>query len=207
MATSADYALSTKRVATASASLDRLWLVDSGASNHIANRGEDFLTYRLLDPARKIYLCDNTLVSAIGIGTIHFYLMEQDCYMMIEALHIPVMFLSLLSVSSFCTTMNISLTAVKCEISRQNEKGLVACLARLNVSTGLWKVIGGPVNYNHRAYINISATGLAALQTLERWHQRLGHLNVYAVKTLIPISGRDSNDGFSRACYICIHSK
>lgn len=207
MATSAGYALSTKRVATAPASLDRLWLVDSGASNHIANRREDFITYRLLDPARKIYLGDNSSVLAIGIGTIHLYLLEQDCSIMIEALHIPVMSLSLLSVSSLCTTMNISFTAVKCEISRRSEKGPVACLARLDVSTGLWKVIGGPVNYDHRAYINISATGLAALPNLEGWHQRLGHLNVQAVKTLIPISDRDSNNAFSRACSICIHSK
>lgn len=207
MATSAGYALATKRVGIVPASLDRLWLVDSGASNHIANRRADFLTYTLLAPARKIYLGDNSSVSAIGIGTIRLYLMEQDCYIRIEALHIPVMSLSLLSVSCLCATMNVSFNEVTCEISRRNEKGPVACLARLDMSTGLWKVIGGPVNHDHKAYVNISATGLAALPTLERWHQRLGHLNVNAVKTLIPISDRDSNDAFSRACSICIHSK
>ena len=94
-----------------------------------------------------------------------------------------------------------------CEISRRNDQGPVACLACLAMSTGLWKLIVGPVNYDQRAYVHISAIGLAALPTLERWHQQPGHLNIHPVKTLIPISDRDSNNTSSRACSICIHSK
>ena len=207
MATTASYALSAQRNTLRQALLDRLWLVDSGASDHIANRREDFLTYRLLDPPRKIDLGDNSLVFAVGIGTIHLYLFEHNCYIAIEALHIPVMSLSLLSVSGLCRTMNISFSELTCEISRRNVGGPTACLARLDVSSGLWKVIGGPVDHGQTAHVNLAAAGLASLPTLQRWHQRLGHLNVPAVKTLIPIADRDSNKEFSNACSVCIRTK
>ena len=50
MATSDGDALTVKASTGDPASLDRLLIVDSGASNHIANRREDFFTYKLLNP-------------------------------------------------------------------------------------------------------------------------------------------------------------
>jgi len=207
MATTAGYALAAKRTLTIPCSLEKLWLVDSGASNHIANRRDDFLTYRVLDPPRKIHLGDNSLGLGIGIGMVRLSLCEQNCYITIEALHIPVMSLSLLSVSGLCGTMNVSFHELTCEISRRNDNGPTVYLARLDIPSGLWKVIGGPVDNGQVAHVNLTAAGLAALPKLQRWHKRLGHLNVNALKALIPITDQDTNDAFSSACSVCIHTK
>ena len=72
---------------------------------------------------------------------------------------------------------------------------------------GLWKIIGGPVDKGRIIQVNLSAAGLAAPPIIERWHQRLGHLIIRAVKALIPIANRDSNDAFSKACSVCISTK
>jgi len=207
MATSDRYALAVKASTGGPASLDRLWIVDSGASNHIANRREDFLTDKLLNPPRRMHFGDNSWVLAIGIGNVRLYLVEQGCHITIEALHVPVMSLSLVSVGCLCATMNVCFNELTCQISRRNQRGLIAFLARLDTSCGLWKIIGGPGDNGRMILVNLSAAGLAAPPTLERWHQRLGHLNIRAVKALIPIANRDSNDAFSKACSMCISTK
>jgi len=168
MATSDGYALAVNASTGGPASLDRLWIVDSGASNHNPNRREDFLTYKLLNPPRRIHFGDNSWVLAIRIGNVCLYLVEQGCHITIEALHVPAMSLSLVSVGCLCATMNVCFNELNCQISRRNQGGPIAFLARLDASCGLWKIIGGPVDNRRIIQVNLSPAGLAAPPTVER---------------------------------------
>ncbi|PUU75390.1 hypothetical protein B9Z19DRAFT_1131464 [Tuber borchii] len=62
LATSDGYTLAVKTSTIVPASVDQLWIVDFDASNHIVNQQEDLLTYKVLNPSRRIYFKDNNLV-------------------------------------------------------------------------------------------------------------------------------------------------
>ena len=48
----------------------RRWVVDSGASEHIATHLADFSSYAPLVPRQTIHLAKNSIVEAVGIGAV-----------------------------------------------------------------------------------------------------------------------------------------
>ena len=54
------------------------WYLDSGATDHFAVNKDNFTTYKILNPPRKVIVGNRDAVSGIGIGTIYLNLLIED---------------------------------------------------------------------------------------------------------------------------------
>src|SRR6184192_1852345 len=88
-------------LAKAARSNDSSWCIDSGATQHITSNKESLSTYEILEPPRKIYLADNHIIMAKGIGNIPLQLIvngKMTAATLHEVLHAPDIHDNLISV-------------------------------------------------------------------------------------------------------------
>ena len=77
------------------------WIVDSGATQHMTSHRDAFHTYQPIS-GKKIYLGDNGMVEALGMGDILVEVQVKGLTKRItiqELLHVPKLHANLLSVS------------------------------------------------------------------------------------------------------------
>ena len=156
------------------------WIVDSGATQHMTSHRDAFHTCRpILE--KRIYLGDNGMVEALGMGEILVEVQVKGLTKKIRiegVLHVPKLHANLLSVSK------LSLGGLKVHFN------LVECI--------VWSPSGvliasapreGNLYYLHFTKVNGTsmacvAQGSAHEDLVELWHRRLGHLNVKSMKSL-----------------------
>jgi hypothetical protein len=76
------------------------WYLDSGATDHFAVNKDNFTTYKILNPPRKVIVGNRDAVSGIGIGTIYLNLLIGDKIkelILEDVIHTPDMDCNLLS--------------------------------------------------------------------------------------------------------------
>ena len=101
---------------------DPAWIVDSGASHHICGRHQNFYRLQHLEKPIEIYLGDNTVILAIGIGTIRIVL-NNGKTLEIESLYAPKCQKPLLSVNQLARNYRISFWKDKCYIHFKPSSG------------------------------------------------------------------------------------
>ena len=156
------------------------WIVDSGATQHMTSHRDAFHTYQPI-VGKKIYLGDNGMVEALGVGQILVEVQVKGLTKKIrmeEVLHVPKLHANLISVSKLSLGgLKVHFNTVGCVV-RAASGVLIASAPR---EGNLYYLHFTKVNGTSMACV---AQGSAQEGVVELWHRRLGHLNVKSMKSL-----------------------
>src|SRR5260370_6162090 len=90
-----------------SSSSSTFFIIDSGASAHMCHDQSYYSSYRKIDPPRSIYVADNSILEAVGVGDISIrttFNRQVKSGLIKGALHLPQLHTSLLSVAQLADT-------------------------------------------------------------------------------------------------------
>ena len=188
-------------------SLIEHWIVDSGASDHMAPNRSWFKDYRRLGKSLKVAGVGGMQFHAVGIGRIPINDEHGNAALELrDVLHVPRLREALLSV---CKGLDGGLifdwTPKRCVIrnTRRQARSLIALRNRQN----LYTVPGTYLNSGlHDAAFRATAIKIDA----STWHERLGHLGRYGMiilHQLIDNFPSISLDEIIRICEACIKGK
>ncbi|KAL4030324.1 hypothetical protein IC575_008560 [Cucumis melo] len=178
-----------------------LWILDSGATDHLTGFSEHFVTYTPCAGNEKIRIVDGSLAPIAGKGQIILY----DGFSLQNVLHVPKLSYNLLSISKITRELHYKATFLPESV----------CFQDLNSGRTI-----GTAQHSRGLYIlnddtsgsSISTTSLLSsyLSTSEHdymlWHFRLGHPNFTYMKYLFPHLFLKI-DVSSLFCDVCIRAK
>jgi len=151
--------------------ISKSWLVDSAASAHMCWMRRCFDDYQMTT-GRSFTMGDKGFVATAGVGTVVLNPIVHGKTRKIKlekVLHVPTMGFNLMSVAMMEERVaKVSFKGGK-TIIRMNEK-IAACGTR---KSGLYNLDMAPMS------------DVAAVASLQSWHERLGHVNVAGVKWMI----------------------
>jgi len=174
------------------------WIIDSGASHHLCRKRSYFVKIKHLQKPILVHLGDGSAVPAIAAGTICLPLLSR--VISIEALFVPRLQTSLLSVSQLSKTYEITFKNSTCFLEG-SRLGLLA--------DGIYRFVPQkqqiPVGNSMTRCVQANS---ALLPSIDLWHQRLAHLSHKTLRTLLPQSAYSgSMPTESVPCEICVKSK
>lgn len=184
---------------------DNEWYVDSGATQHLSSRKEWFHQYKDISP-RNIYLANNHVIIAKGMGTVHVNLMvkgEKRNISFQDVLYVPELHGNLLSVNRIVACgYKVLFDESGCAIQDRNGSIVAAATKERN----LYRLSVTPQEVSDRANFAEAHKADMAL-----WHQRMGHLGVDSIRKLVTngmvkdLDLHDDND--MELCKGCILGK
>lgn len=155
------------------------WHLDSGATDHICNNKNAFLKIqRLLKPI-QVRIGDNSVVPAIGIGTVLLTVSEKQQIQLTDVLYAPAIGTNLLSVSKLTDkgcNVQFSKDGLATIINWQDNS--IATAQRKN---GMYQINGSTCFLARKSIVRKRKPRLLSI---ELWHQRLGHLNFIDIRKL-----------------------
>jgi transposase InsO family protein len=181
------------------------WIIDSGATQHMTPHRQAFLTYQSISN-RKVYLGDNGVVDAIGIGCIVVEVEVKGQLRTIhiqDVLHVPKLHANLLSVSKLVSQdLKVQFNNKGCILGAPNGGTIVTASREGNLYQLKFKVVNG-------TSMACLAQGPLHQHSLELWHKRLGHLNEKSVKRLQSMVGgmQVEKGSCDLNCEACIEGK
>ena len=155
------------------------WVIDSAASDHYCNNKAWFTDFQSI-PVRNITIGDNRVIHAVGRGNVPVKVQVNDRIqegVINQALYVPDIGVNLISVSRLALSgLKVSFVYDQCLISNKSGK-VVACARR-----GEGNLYRLPIRPNvSSAYVGESGD---ASPDVKLWHDRLGHLNLEAMRLL-----------------------
>ena len=181
------------------------WIIDSGATQHMTPNRQAFLTYQPISN-RKVFLGDNGMVEAIGMGCIVVEVMVKGVLRKIriqDALHVPKLHANLLSVSKLVAQgLRVQFNNQGCILVARSGEMIVTAPKVGNLYQLEFKTVNG----SSTACV---AQAAVVQDSMELWHKRLGHLNVKSVKALEGMVGgmQVKKATCDLACEACIEGK
>lgn len=167
-----------------------VWIIDSGATNHMCYSLNLFASYKARNTPFSVQLPDGSDAPIAHIGTVHL----SPTLTLHNVFHIPSFKFNLISVSQLTKTQNCSLTLLSTSCSFQD------------LSTR--KTIGQGSIHDGLYFFKASSTSLAVLKppTIDIWHWRLGHVPFRSLESMAKkfSSISCSNNHF---CEICPQAK
>lgn len=178
-----------------------VWLLDSGASKHMTNRREWFSELRQ-SRGESIKLGDDATCQVEGTGTIliqRYVDGKWESGRLEDVLYIPTLRKNLFSVG-VCTQKNHSVTFKDDCVQIFEDNVLKASGIRQSnqLYRMLFKVVTG------------YEANVASCDTLKRWHERLGHVNVGYLRKMVSkdlVNGVKFLDNEDFFCEGCQHGK
>lgn len=181
------------------------WIVDSGATDHMTNRGDILHDYTALKDARAITCADGKSATAVGYGNLYATTPDGESLMFKKVLYVPKIACNLLSAGRIDERGGQILTSRG--VCRVSVDGKVLLTARRD-SGGLYSVrLRATVP---KAHAMTAATTRAPLRL---WHARLGHVGVGAIRELHKkkmVKGLeidDLHDSKDMRCEVCPRAK
>jgi len=145
-----------------------------------------------------IHLGDNSTVPAIGTGTIHLFLPSRK--ILIEALFVPRLRTSLMSVSELLKTYQVTFKNSLCLLEDCKLGSHFDRIYRFEPTSSK------PVMVNTKTLP--AQANSAVVPSINLWHQRLGHLSHQTLSKLLPPTAYSGGLApTSLLCDICIKSK
>jgi hypothetical protein len=156
------------------------WIMDSGATKHMTAHRAEFDTYEVI-PTRNVHMGDDSIVEAIGMGSILVQVMVKGRTKKIrikDVFHVPKLHVNLLSVSKILSSgCKVQFNMNECIVKAFDGEVIAIALREGN----LYPLTFTKVCEVHVANVPQTSTIDCALQL---WHCRLGHLNVKGVHPL-----------------------
>ncbi|KAG6517609.1 hypothetical protein ZIOFF_021005 [Zingiber officinale] len=153
------------------------WVIDSGATDHMTNAANSFISYSLSSGQEKVIIADGTKATVAGKGSIKL----TDHFFLSSALHVPSVSINLLSVSSITKQLHCSVTFFPDHCVFQDLE------TKQTIGTG--REVGGLYYYQLEttSALKSAAKCLGTKhQEILLWHSRLGHLSFQSLKILFP---------------------
>lgn len=186
---------------------DDTWVIDSGATQHITNRSDYFQSYTEYKCPVEVRVGNSSTMKAYGHGKISVKMLVHGIWknsVMENVLYAPEVSRNLFSVSQALDHgSKFNMSNDKCEFTKPT--GVVAVGIRQgNLFRLLCKVILPEVNNPTSVTECMSEVQLNEMNSLQLWHERLGHLNKQHVKKFLHSQGIDvQNDNtFCEACVL-----
>lgn len=176
------------------------WLIDSGATSHMARREDDFCEYAELDIPESVVIADVSKVEAVGKSKIQLrvrvrankYRLSTPC----NVLHIP--------------ELNGNIFSVKAVTQRGYivQFGHSRCWVKNSRRTAVCIRNDGVNKLYHLDIQSSDHTAASAVSLSVLWHQRLAHVNTANIKNVNQWcqSGRDISADIG-VCAPCIKGK
>ncbi|KAG6483737.1 hypothetical protein ZIOFF_060391 [Zingiber officinale] len=143
------------------------WVIDSGATDHMTNAANSFISYSLSSGQEKVIIADGTKATVAGKGSIKL----TDHFFLSSALHVPSVSINLLSVSSITKQLHCSVTFFPDHCVFQDLE------TKQTIGTG--REVGG-IYYYQLETTSALKSAAKCLKTKHQeillWHSRLGHL-------------------------------
>jgi len=195
------------------------WIINSGATHHIAPNLMDFHEYHPLEELLQVESADSVSL-ATATGSINLQL-ECGMLLRVEALYVPDFGASLLSVHQFIKDgIDVSFHSHSCTayITPQGftEQPLGRCapgsisfvlLGNVTSETSGVNTIVYCANVPPHQLDSNSACRSTGHDDIQTWHRRLGHLNLSDVRKLLPKGSYSEKETEFTTCDIYIKAK
>lgn len=183
-------------VYVASATNDRDWFIDSGASLHMSMRKEWFTNIRP-STVKEIFVANKEKLAVEGIGDIKFKLFvngKKADITFYDVLYVPNLSVNLLSVSQIISRgYTVQFRNDKCEVKRGCK-----VIASATLQNNMFKLDGN----------NEQMCMAAITHDVATWHSRMGHLNYADMKrTQELVNGMHFNTLPKENCVSCMKGK
>ena len=182
------------------------WILDSGASHHIARHRRDFRTLKRLPKPIRITFGNNDFLTAFEKGVIDFII--DGKHLSIEALLVPNIHTSLLSTAQLADLYRISFYKDSCVIQCSDQTYMVIGIKK---SDSLFHFRGSTLpTQSTLSYAMIARYKALKMVKLSCWHQRLGHIYLERVKRLLSLYRLDfetEEQSMPAICATCIKAK
>jgi len=156
------------------------WIMDLGATKHMTPHRAAFDMYEVI-PTRNVHMGDDSIVEAIGMGSILVEVMVKGRTKRIrikDVPHVPKLHANLLSVSNILSSAcKVQFNMNECIVKAFDGEVIAIALCEGN----LYQVTFPKVCEMHVANVAQTSTIDGAL---ELWHRCLGHLNLKGVHAL-----------------------
>ena len=177
---------------------NQLWIVDSGASNHMSPNKQQLSNYKEFEIPRQITLADGGETPAYGEGDLHFT--SENFVGKLEAvLYVPKIAENLFSIPKALARGN--------EVKFLKDSQTVLFLKQNQIK------LRGYLSERGLFTLNLKPDEMpkeVANTSLETWHKRFGHSSIEAVKQLISknaVTGLTVKPDKKTNCQDCIMSK
>ena len=153
------------------------WYTDSGASAHISLRREWFDDYHPRRDGSTVVLGDNRECAVVGEGNIRIERLTEGEWKQARienVLYVPDMGKNLYSVVA-ATARNVNIKFEKDSVTFYRNGEAIACEVKQN--NAVYRMFFRVIVPRHEE-VNAAAVGM------KTWHERLGHINVRALKDL-----------------------
>ena len=189
---------------------DKCWYVDSGASCHMCFDKSEMDDYIEFDSAQTIGMADDSIIHAIGKGTVRLTSKIGDEFhnlRLMDVLHVPKSRKNLLSVSAAMEKGNKVVFGNYAgeSLVKIYSFGQLTSVAKKN-SLGLFTLVLDHAAPKYSANMVDVSDG-------ELWHQRFGHIGYDALRSLnaknlaIGINVNDFDEASIRSCKACAEGK
>ncbi|MCO5578863.1 hypothetical protein L7F22_032710 [Adiantum nelumboides] len=180
---------------------ENVWVIDSAASTHMCASRGIFTKYEKYEKSTAIYLGDDRMIEAIGIGDVQVQLSQERSGVINGVLHVPRLTKNLLSVAAMTEAgLKVIFNKGQCIISKEG-----AVLVTAIKASGLYTVkLCQPTQ---RAMV---ASNQEKKTCITRWHARLGHGNYAMIRNMYDkgfVVGLEELDGDEEACEGCAIGK
>ena len=179
-----------------------VWIVDSGATDHVTHHDEWFVSFeRFMSPV-KIHIGDKSTMDAIGKGSIKFEALVDEKWTscrMENVLYVPTARRNLFSVTSALDKgMSFASSKSRCKFMKDGT------VKAQGVRTGqLFKMM---IRIKLPDNPCVSEVNVSSKDSLHIWHEKLGHQNKRHVKELLKGHGIDVVDD-NQFCGACVEGK
>ena len=162
-------------------SFQKAWHLDSGATDHICNNKAAFQSIRRLLKPIQVRIGDNSIVPAIGIGTVLLTALKKQQVQLTDVLYAPGIGTNLLSVSKLTDKGCNVLFSKNGQATIQGNRLLATAYRK----SGMYQV---QVSTCFLVRNSVQTQKRRPRFPIELWHQRLGHLNFTDVRKLTDIA-------------------
>lgn len=156
------------------------WLIDSGASSHMAQDKELLSDYKDFEKPEKVGLGDGRTVDAVGSGKVYvnmlFKVSDHKKAVLYNVLYVPNLTCNLFSVKAAVSKGNfVKFGPTKCWI--RNSKGNLCAMGSL--ADKLYQLDCEVISRERATVVSEQRCDM------DLWHQRLGHLNGQRLKEIV----------------------
>lgn len=175
-----------------------LWIADSGATDHLTKNKHWFSTLSYFENPIKIHIGDKSTMDAVGRGDINFEATvdgKWSSYVMKNVLYVPQARRNLFSVTSAVDKgLEFKSSSTSCEFSRDS-KVKARGVRHGRLFRMLIRIKNPKSQVSHKS-------NLASKDSLQVWHEKLGHQNKRHVSKFLKLNGIDVKDdqAFCEAC-------
>jgi hypothetical protein len=165
--------------ANVSTSVDNVWYVDSGASNHMTYHGEWFRDVKNLEKPGYVVTGDDTVHPIAHIGNVPLAMQDGKIKYLFDVLHVPNITKNLVSVGQMIEQgLQVRFNPDGCYVEDFKDKCRLVAKGK-RVGRMFTLDVSMP-----KVEAVMFAQGAGVVADMDIWHKRIGHVNEQRLKSM-----------------------